>query len=531
MNSNQVGGRCDCGRGGSRRDARRHRFGRSCHGRAHEAPRARPGGLRRTAILCVAASPSGIALGGHGRQGHSRDSSPDGTLPADAHVLRRSPRATVCRTLYVHGDSIWAGHERRRGALHREPDLRARWRSAAPIPQREHRARSGRGQRVRGFNWLATTSVVRELPGRSVFAGGSWINRSTTLSVSVRALAVHIRTPFGRGNNGRPGGATMAARSRWSPWGTWGPASPCSRPGAFSTRVPRARAAIATPAPPGRRSPTPANFPSTSARSRPALDGRLWVGTPTAAPRADEGVRELDPPRLRGARRRTDRNGRSRTSRGVWIGTGNFTPPGQAFGRVLHEDGVKWSAILAFQPELAPAEQRVLRRSPTARRSLSVLQRRLLQRLRSKTSTERWILRRSVGHARRHERLRSPRRRAGWSLRSVEFGNGVYVWDGPRPRPGLAHAAQHPGPPRARGSPAITCAGSRSTRRVAVGSPSRRMDSTSGTETEPSTITPTTCGVISPPGFQPPDNRRRHDRANSVGRDGLRPGPHSKRRD
>ncbi len=149
-----------------------------------------PGGLPSNSVLCVATSPSGSLWAGTADQGIAR-LKPGGGYRRTLTSFDGLPSDRV-QTLYVHGDSIWVGTS---GgvALFTENPISGQ----VTLRRSDSSASTGGAlvaDNVFAFQLVGDTLWCGTSGGLSVFAGGTWINRAATLSVSVRALAVHQDT-------------------------------------------------------------------------------------------------------------------------------------------------------------------------------------------------------------------------------------------------------------------------------------------------------------------------------------------------
>jgi ligand-binding sensor domain-containing protein len=181
---------------------------------------------------------------------------------------------------------------------------------------------------VFAFQLVGDTLWCGTSGGLSVFAGGSWINRSTTLSVSVRALAVHQDTLWA-GTTAGPrrydgGTFTVVAVGHVGPsvalLSAGGSLYSCTS-GAGGYRY--SGAAWSTISNPG-------ELPFNLSSIETGPDGRLWVGTDGGLAR-DEGGGNW----TQFASAGPAANGSQRAvvdSRGVWIEPGTSRHPARHSG-------------------------------------------------------------------------------------------------------------------------------------------------------------------------------------------------------
>lgn len=296
-----------------------------------------PGGLPSNSVLCVAVTPSGSLWAGTADKGVARLKAGGGYrrtltsfdgLPSDR-----------VQTIYVHGDSVWVGTS---GGV----ALFTENASGQIVLRRSDSSASTGGALVAdnifAFQQVADTLWCGTASGVSVFAGGGWINRSATLGVSVRALALHqgvLWAGTAAGPRSYSGGVFTIASTGHS-----GSCVALSSSGGslFSGTAGAGGFSYSGPSWNGL---SVSGLPSMLINSLViASGGVLWAGTDAGIARYDNSGNFWTPyistgPAVGGSQRAVA------DARGVWIATGNFVPPGGSLGCVLHYDGQTWSAL------------------------------------------------------------------------------------------------------------------------------------------------------------------------------------------
>jgi ligand-binding sensor domain-containing protein len=296
-----------------------------------------PAGLPSNSILCVAVSPSGALWAGTADKGVARLKA-DGGYRRTLTSFDGLPTDRV-QTIYVHGDSIWVGTSGGVALFTENPSS-----GQVVLRRSDSRASTAGGlvaDDIFAFRQVGDTLWCGTSGGLSVFAGSTWSSRAALLAVSVRALELHQDTLWA----GTSIGPRRYADGIFTPV-TAGHAGPSialhsdggalysGTSGAGGFRY--AGAAWTALAGPGVLNPDVNAFET-------APDARLWAGTDAGLARLEGGGAWTAFPSMGPAA-----NGSQRAvadSRGVWIATGNFLPPGGGLGCVLHEDGVSWSAL------------------------------------------------------------------------------------------------------------------------------------------------------------------------------------------
>lgn len=381
-----------------------------------------PAGLPSNSVLCVATSPSGSLWAGTSDKGIAR-LKPGGGYRRTLTSFDGLPSDRV-QALYVHGDSIWVGTSGGVALFTENP-------TSGQVALRRSDSNASTGgalvaDNVFAFQLVGDTLWCGTSGGLSAFAGGSWINRSATLSVSIRALAVHQDTLWA-GTTAGPrrydGGAFTVVAV-----GHVGPSVALLSAGGFLYSCTSGAGGYRYSGAAWSTISNTGQLPFNLSSIETGPDGRLWVGTDGGLER-DEGGGDWTQfvtagPAANGSQRAVA------DSRGVWIGTGNFTPPGQAFGCVLHEDGVKWSAILAFQPGSSLQPSSVF--SVLSDRAGKLWFGHCCSGSDPKPRTERWDPSTGVWDTLGVTNVYALTQTSGGLVfgGSVEFGNGVYVWDG-----------------------------------------------------------------------------------------------------
>jgi ligand-binding sensor domain-containing protein len=297
-----------------------------------------PGGLPSNRILCLAVSPSGTLWAGTADRGIARLKPGGGfqrTLTSFDGLLSDRVQA-----LYVHGDSIWVGTSGGVALFTENPAT-----AQTALRRSDSSASTARGlisDDVLTFLEVADTLWCGTGAGVSTFVNGTWLNRGAALSLATRSLTFHedtlwAATPTGPRRyesgifqpaaSGHPGGSGVvysdgarllsggviegAFRYQSGTWSLFG----ISSPGGFR----------------------PQAFLTTS-------NGALWAGTDQGLARYDPGSNAWTRIRAAGPQVNGSQRGVA-DDRGVWFSTGNFAPPGGALGNVLHYDGSVWTDL------------------------------------------------------------------------------------------------------------------------------------------------------------------------------------------
>jgi ligand-binding sensor domain-containing protein len=294
---------------------------------------ASPGGLPSNQVLAVAVGPSGILWAGTADKGVAR-LVPGGGFKRTLTSFDGLPSDHV-QTLYVHGDSVWVGTS---GGVALFTETAG---GQATLRRSDSQASTAGGlvsNDILAFQQVADTVWVGTSAGLSTFANGVWINRASTLGVAVRDLAVNQDTLWAATQAGPrryAGGVfTLIAAGHVGgslAFGTYGAGfiSGSSVQGAYFYSV-NAWIGFGT-APTGFR---PSSFTN-------APDGSLWAGSDRGLARYDAGwtLYPTDGPAVNGVERALV------DARGAWFATGNAVPPGGGLGNVLHYDGTTWSLL------------------------------------------------------------------------------------------------------------------------------------------------------------------------------------------
>ncbi|MGH7680569.1 MAG: hypothetical protein ACRENN_01115 [Candidatus Eiseniibacteriota bacterium] len=381
-----------------------------------------PGGLPSNAVLCVATTPSGSLWAGTADHGIAR-LKPGGGYRRTLTSFDGLPSDRV-QTIYVRGDSIWVGTSGGVALFTENP-------TSGQVALRRSDSNASTGgalvaDNVFAFQQVADTLWCGTSGGFSVFAGGSWINRSTTLSVSVRALAVHQDTLWA-GTTAGPrrydtGAFALVAAGHSGPsvalLSAGGFLYSCTS-GAGGWRY--SGSTWATISNPNELRPNQSSIVT-------GPDGLVWIGTDGGLARDEGGGNWASfvtaGPATNGSQRAVA------DPRGVWIVTGNFTPPSQGFGCVLHEDGTSWSALLPFQPGSSLQPSSIF--AVLSDRAGKLWFGHCCNGVDPKPRTERWDPATGVWDTLGVTNLYALTETSGGLVfgGSVEFGNGVYVWDG-----------------------------------------------------------------------------------------------------
>ena len=297
-----------------------------------------PGGLPSNSVLCVAVSPSGGLWAGTADKGIARIKA-DGGYRRALTSFDGLPSDRV-QAIYVHGDSVWVGTSGGVALFTESPT------SGQVVLRRSDSNASTGGslvadnifafQQVKDTLWCGTSG------GLSVFAGGAWINRAATLSVSVRALVVHQDTLWA-GTSAGPqrydsGVFTAVALGHVGSSVALHSSGGVLYSGSGSTGGYRYSGVDWNPL--GASGLPGVRFSSLAT----APDGRIWAGSDGGLARYEAAANAWTPfisagPAASGSQRAVA------DARGVWIATGNFSPPSGVSGTVLHHDGQAWSAL------------------------------------------------------------------------------------------------------------------------------------------------------------------------------------------
>lgn len=299
-----------------------------------------PGGLPSNEILCVAATGSGSLWAGTAEDGVAR-LKPDGGFRRTLTTFDGLPSDRV-QTLYARSDSIWVGTSGGVALFTENPV------SGQIVLRRSDTNGSTAGglvsNNVLAFQQVGDTLWCGTAGGLSVLVGAVWTSRAATLGVSVRALA-HFQDTLWAATAAGPrryadgsftivaaghGGGSAALESSGTNLH-----SATAGAGAYrysgSGWVPLGSSGLAS-----------SNLSSLAT----APDGRLWVGSDAGLGRHEGGgVWSPFPsagPGTNGSQRAvTD-------ARGAWFATGNFAIPTVGLGSVLRYDGQNWSAITSI---------------------------------------------------------------------------------------------------------------------------------------------------------------------------------------
>ncbi|HEX5032509.1 MAG TPA: two-component regulator propeller domain-containing protein [Candidatus Eisenbacteria bacterium] len=297
---------------------------------------ASPGGLPSNLVLAVAVGPSGILWAGTADKGVARFV-PGGGFKRTLTSFDGLPSDHV-QTLYVHGDSVWVGTSGGVALFTETPG------GQATLRRSDSQASTAGGlvsDDILAFQQVADTMWVGTSAGLSTFANGVWINRASTLAVSVRDLALDADTLWAATQAGprryAAGAFTLVAD------GHVGGSLAFHAPGVGLLSGSSVQGVYAYT---GDGWKVFSSFPPVFRPSSfvTAPDGSLWAGT-------DRGVARFDAPANTWTLYPTDGpavNGVERAlvdARGAWFATGNSVPAGGGLGNVLHYDGTVWSLL------------------------------------------------------------------------------------------------------------------------------------------------------------------------------------------
>lgn len=297
---------------------------------------ASPGGLPSNQVLSVAVGPSGILWAGTADKGVAR-LVPGGGWKRTLTSFDGLPSDHV-QALYVHGDSVWVGTSGGVALFTENPG------GQTTLRRSDSKASTAGGlvsDDILSFQQVADTLWVGTSGGLSTFASGVWLNRASTLAVSVHALTLHQDTLWA----GTPAGPRRYAGGAF----TLVSAGHVGSSLALFTDGARLLSGSAVQGAYRYNGVGWSTFGTIATAVRlssfaMAPDGSLWAGSDRGIARYDAGtdawtLYQTDGPAVNGVERALV------DVRGAWFATGNAVPPGGSLGNVLHYDGVSWSLL------------------------------------------------------------------------------------------------------------------------------------------------------------------------------------------